>query len=703
MKEDGQNKMEKFFYPRSLVVIGVSVTRLNLGHIIVLNNRQKGYEGNIYGVGREDGNIAGAPVYDSVDKLPEVPDVAIIISPAHTVPDFMEACGRKGIKRIVIESGGFSEYAEGQQTLEKKLLEIADRYGMRFIGPNCIGTVNFDIKMMMPFGFFPKTPSGGRVAMIVQSGGVGSSYLGEFGDNAIIPGKFAAIGNKLQIDEVDVLEYLLRDEKTDVITMYLEGFKRGRAFFDLAVHSSKPLIIHKSNRSNLTAKIAQSHTTALSADDSVVDGAFRQAAVIRAEDDIDFISAVKIIRLPLMKSRRVAVLSRSGGHAVMTVDACAKFGFSLIDFPPAFIENLKTIYNTRVIAHQNPLDLGEIFDYTIFTKILEEALKLPDVDGVLFNHLYIASYEAEMSRDFLSHVSKLVQEYQKPVAMTMVTDAQELVNISRNQEYPVFTTPLMAAKALNMSATYYEEKTARDARGKPVHVDLNVSEIETIKDLCASEKRIPLTDEALRIAAAAGIQCVAGVTVHSAKEAERAALDFPVAVKLLSRDASHKSDVGGVKLNIQNHQELVQSIQDMDERFKKITPPPIIDGFLIQKMADDGVECFVGGRQDPVFGPIVIAGLGGIFLEIFKDTAIRLAPVTKSEALDMLTHLRAYPVLQGTRGKKAADLEAFIDIICRVSQLLVETPEIAEIDLNPVIVHETGNGVSIVDSRVFFK
>ena len=368
--------MEKFFYPRSMVVIGASVKKMNLGHIIVLNNRKNGYEGNIYGVSREEGEIAGAPVYDSVDKIPEIPDVAIIISPAQTVPDFMEACGQKGIKRIVIESGGFSEYSDGQQTLEKKVLEIADRYNIRFIGPNCIGTVNFDIKMMMPFGFFPETPSGGRVAMIVQSGGVGGSYLGEFGDNAIIPGKFASIGNKLQIDEVDVLEYLMKDEKTDVIAMYLEGFKRGRAFFDLAIQSDKPIIVQKSNRSKITAKVAQSHTTALSADDDVVDGVFRQAAVIRVEDDIDFINAVKIIRLPLMKSRRVAVLSRSGGHAVMSVDACAKFGFSLVDFPPAFIETLKNIYNTRVIALQNPLDLGEIFDYTIFTRILEEALKL---------------------------------------------------------------------------------------------------------------------------------------------------------------------------------------------------------------------------------------------------------------------------------------------------------------------------------------
>jgi acetyltransferase len=695
--------MKKFFYPHSMVVIGASANKMNLGHIIVLNNRQNGYEGNIYGVSREEGDIVGAHVYDSVDKLPEVPDVAIIISPAQTVPGFMEACGKKGIKRIVIESGGFSEYSEGQSVLEKKLLDIAGHYGIRFIGPNCIGMVNFDIKMMMPFGFFSETPAGGRVAMIVQSGGVGGSYLREFGDNAIIPGKFAAVGNKLQIDEVDVLDYLIKDEKTDVIAMYLEGFKRGRAFFDLALRSDKPLIVQKANRSNLTAKIAQSHTTALSAADDVVDGCFRQAAVIRAEDDIDFINAIKIIRLPLMKSRRVAVLSRSGGHAVLTVDACAKFGFSLVDFPPAFIETIKTIYHTRVIAHQNPLDLGEIFDYTIFTRILEETLKLPGVDGVLFNHLYIASYEAEMSREFLSNVSKLAAKYQKPVAVTVNTDAPELLNISRNQGYPVFTTPLMAAKALDVSATYYEEKVARDARENIIKIPVDLAAIDKIKNLCRAKKRIPLTDEALQIAEAAGIKCVDGVTVKSAEEAGKYKLSFPVAVKLLSRDASHKSDVGGVRLKIRNHEEIEYAIAGMNEAFKKIHPQPTIDGFLIQKMAAEGVECFVGGRQDPVFGPIVIAGLGGIFLEIFKDTSIRLAPVTKSETMDMLKKLKAYPVLQGARGKTAADVDAFCDVICRVSQLLMMAPDIAEIDLNPVIVHEKGKGVSIVDSRVFFK
>jgi acetyltransferase len=328
---------------------------------------------------------------------------------------------------------------------------------------------------------------------------------------------------------------------------------------------------------------------------------------------------------------------------------------------------------------------------------------LPDVDGVLFNHLYVASYEAEMSREFLSNVGRLVEQYQKPVAVTVITDASESLNISRTQGYPLFTTPLMAAKALNMSATYYEEKTARDARGENAQYSIDLAAIEKIKNTCRTEKRIPLTDEALQIAGAAGIQCVSGITVKSAKEAGKVKFDFPVAVKLLSRDASHKSDVGGVQLKIKNHKELAQAISGMKKTFKNITPKPKIDGFLIQKMAEEGVECFVGGRQDPVFGPIVIAGLGGIFLEIFKDTAIRLAPVTKNEAMDMLKNLKAYKVLQGARGKIKADIEAFADVICQVSQLLATATDIAEIDLNPVIVHEAGKGVSIVDSRVFFS
>ena len=694
--------MEKFFYPRSLVVFGASTTKMNLGQIVLLNNKQLGYEGALYGVGSKTGEVQGIPVYKDIADLPEIPDVAIFLTPAKTVPALMEACGQKGIRHIVIESGGFSEYSSGSHSLEKEVLKVAGKYGMKVIGPNCVGTVNFDIKMMMPFAFFKDIPTGGRAGLIAQSGGVGGTYLRALTGYGVKPGKFAATGNKLQLDEVDFLEYLLHDDKTDIVGVYLEGFKRGRAFFDLAMQSEKPIIVQKSNRSPLSAKIAQSHTTALSSSDEVVDGCFRQAAVIRIEDELDFINAIKVIRLPLMKGKRVAVLSRSGGHAVLSADACAKYGFDIIPFPPLFIEKLKTIYNTRVIAHQNPLDLGEIFDYTIFTSILEEALKLDTYDGVLFNHLYSSIFEAEMSRTFLSGVEKLVDKYQKPVCLAMISDREEILDVSKNHAFPIFTSPLEAAAALNVSLTYHERKEARNNRGKAPSYKVDQHTIQTIKENCQREKRILFTDEALKICCAAGLQPVKSMVIKNAKSVGRIPLQYPVALKLISRDASHKSDVGGVMINLINRKALLAAIVEMEKNIKRLKPRPTIDGFMVQEMAPPGIECFVGGRSDQAFGPIIMVGLGGVFIEIFKDTSIRLAPVTKREAADMLKELKAYPLLKGVRGKGRADVKALIEVICRISTLLTNYPEISEMDLNPVIVHADGQGVSIVDARIFF-
>ena len=289
--------MEKFFYPRSMVVFGVSTTKMNLGQIVLLNNSQNGYEGKLYGVGSEEGEVNGVRIYKSIENLPETPDVAIFLTPAKTIPSLMKACGKKGITHVVIESGGFSEFSHGDNSLEEEVLNIAEKYGMKVIGPNCIGTINFDIKMMMPFGFFKNIPpAGGNVALIVQSGGVGGTFLRAFAGYGITPGKFVAVGNKLQLDETHFLEYFLKDDKTEIVTAYLEGFKRGREFYNLTLQSDKPVIIQKANRSEASAKIAQSHTTALSGSDEVVEAALNQAAIIRVEDEIDLINAVKIIR-----------------------------------------------------------------------------------------------------------------------------------------------------------------------------------------------------------------------------------------------------------------------------------------------------------------------------------------------------------------------------------------------------------------------
>nr|HPK45381.1 CoA-binding protein [Spirochaetota bacterium] len=323
--------MKTFFYPESMVVVGVSLTKINLGKIILLNNIRQGYKGILYGVSTHEGEIEGVIVYKDILDLPTTPDVAIIITPAKTVPEQLEKCGKKGICHVVIESGGFSEYSEQEQSMEEQILGIAKKYGIQIIGPNCIGIINFEEKVIMPFAFIQNIPEAGQVSLISQSGGVGNTYLHALPENHIFMNKFISIGNKLMLDEVDFLNYLVNeDEATRIILCYLEGFNRGKEFFEIARLSEKPIIVHKSNRSPISAKIAQSHTTALSASDAIVDAAFAQSGVIRAEDEEEMIKAVKAMQLPLMKGRNVAVLSRSGGHAVISADACAKYNFNLV-------------------------------------------------------------------------------------------------------------------------------------------------------------------------------------------------------------------------------------------------------------------------------------------------------------------------------------------------------------------------------------
>lgn len=703
LNSESTGNLQKFFYPESLVVIGVSIKRLNLGQIILTNNHRIGCKARIYGVGKEAGDLNGVPVFADIRDLPETPDVAIIITPAGTIPGVMRGCAEKGIKHVVIESGGFSEYSSSSRSLEEEVLAIARQNGIRIIGPNCIGTICLEHRLMMPFVFSQGNVQPGTVSIVTQSGGVGDTLLKIVNENQVFFNKFIATGNKLDLDEVDFLDYLIRDESTKAIIMYLEGFSRGRAFFDAAMKSPKPIIVYKSNRYPMSAKIAQSHTAALSASDEVVSAALEQAAAIRVNSEDELMVAAKSLKLPAIGGNRLAVLSRSGGHAVVTVDACARYGFELVEFPEEFLKKIGTLYNTNVIAHQNPLDLGEIFDYTIFTRILEETMAAEGIDGIIFNHNYQSSYEAQMSRTFLDGVKKLVEENRRPVAVTLISDAKEVLDITMNHPYPTFTMPHQSVRALWTSRDYVLRRERRDSRGVPEDYPVRWNEIEKVRERCRSDERIPLTDEALDVCAAGGLEPVRHAVIKSAAGLRGAGLRYPVAVKLLSRDASHKTDVGGVKLNIVSEAEAREAIETMTAAVSENAKSISIDGFLVQEMAPKGEEFFIGARRDASFGPIVMAGLGGVFIELFKDRSIRMAPVTMNEAEDMLRQLKAFPILRGYRGRPVLDIRALMECICRVSNLISKAHYIDEIDLNPVILHQEGRGVSIVDSRIFFR
>jgi len=695
--------MKTFFYPKSMVVVGVSLTKINLGKIILLNNIQQGYTGKLYGVSTQEGQIEGVPVYKDILDLPQTPDVAIIITPAKTVPEQLEKCGKKGIQHVVIESGGFSEYSQSEQSLEQQVLAIANRYGIKIIGPNCIGTINFEEKMFMPFAFFRKDLVAGEVSMISQSGGVGNTYLHALPENHIFINKFVSIGNKLMLDEVDFLNYFVNDDdNTKIIICYLEGFNRGREFFDIARTSEKPIIVHKSNRSPMSAKIAQSHTTALSASDAVVDAAFAQAGVIRAEDEEEVVLAVKAMQLPPMKGKNVAVLSRSGGHAVISADACAKYHFNLITFPESYVATIRSLYNTRVISHQNPLDLGEIFDYTIFGKIVEETIKLDEVDGILFNHLYQSEYEAGMSRTFLDTVERLVREYNKPVMVAMISDAKEMLDINMNHPMPIFNTPYSAAHALAISADYYQKKAMRNNRGIVDENTMNAIQTHmSCFDSILKENRNPLLHESIQFCQSIGVPIVTGTLIQSAEEIDKTQFHFPVAAKMVSPDAIHKTEVEGVKLNINDSKQLKEVFEDMRKSLYDYNPNAAFSGVYVHTMAPEGTEFFVGAKKDPVFGPIVLVGLGGIYVELFRDVAIRLAPVTRAEALEMIYQLKAARLFEGFRGKEPLDANALSNIIVKLSHAIASIDDISDIECNPVMVYS--QGCMSVDARIFLQ
>jgi acetyltransferase len=668
MNPDLKKTLDTFFYPESIVVIGVSLKKINLGKIIVINNIQRGYKGRIYGVGGEKGQVEGAPVFESLLDLPETPDVAIIITPAQTVPGFIRQCAEKEIRHVVIETGGFSEFSRGKETLEQEVLAIARATGIRVIGPNCVGVGTAETGMMNAFGLFAREEKPSNISIISQSGGIGNTFIRILNDNHLFWQKFASVGNKLDLDEVDFLEYYLDDPRTSIIMCYLEGFNRGRAFFDRAMGSGKPIIVLKSNRSAASSNIARSHTTALTTSDDVVDAAFKQSAVIRVEGEDDLKTAAKAFKLPVIRGNNVAVLSRSGGHAVITADACAHYGLNMIGFPAEYIEKLKTIYTTRVIHHQNPLDLGEIFDYTIFISIVEETLKLGDIDGIIFNHLYQPSYEAASSRSFLKAVEEMVHRYDKPVYISLTSNAEEILDIAKNHSYPTFSSPIQAVQACALSLKYLRARKARDTRGAPANQVINHGAIDDILAQCAAEGRAPLTDEALELCRAAGLGHVRQTRIADARAVDSLDLDYPVAVKLLSRDASHKSDIGGVAVNVQGARELREAMTAMVQRLNGNDRDVRAEGFLIQEMAPAGEEFFIGARRDATFGPVVMVGYGGIYIELLHDVSMRLAPITENEAEAMIDELAMGRLFEGLRGSPPLDKPAMVAALCAVSE-----------------------------------
>ena len=679
-----------------MVVVGVSERPDNLARNIVENLFEFQFNGEIFFVGKKGGILFGRRICTSMEDLHEGIDVAVILTPASTVPGILESCGQKGIRWAIIETGGFREYSEEGAQLESEILQIARKWGIRIVGPNGIGLMNVHNGFVVPFVKLRRGPvSKGKISILAQSGGVLLAYANLLTSANVGLSKIVSMGNKLDLDEIDYLKYLIEDPQTEIIGLYLESLERGRKLMDIARSTSKPIILHKANTGEGSRHIAKLHTAALANDDRVVEAALRQADIIRTKDFRSFVNAVKILSLLPIKGKNLVIISRSGGIGVVAADSAEKHGFHLLPPDKTLQERFHSFFRAKVIQPTNPLDLGDLFNFDLYTNILQQVLKFPMVDGILFMHGATAE-EKEPSRRFIQAVKDLSIQYQKPVALQYNTDEEELAYIKRALDYPIFAEPEDALMALAVSRDHYRKLNI--LKEKPTFFSVNRDRVEHLFQKARGEERDLLLPEAFEVLQAYGISVADCQVVQGKGDLQKAMekLGEPVALKVVSPEISHKSDVGGVTLNLNDFSQAEKAYEKMNS----LNQGKVV-GVLVQKMVPDGREVILGAKRDPSFGPVVLFGLGGIFVEILKETSLRVAPINRFEAEEMISETKGSDIFKGLRGEKPLDTEALVESLLRLSQLVADFPEIEGIDINPVKVLE--KGVVAVDARIVLK
>lgn len=694
--------METLFSPKSVLVIGVSDRPGNLAANIVRNLLDIGFPGEITLMGRSPGFLFGHRIRTSWEDVPAGVELAIILVPAQHVVQTMEGCGAHGIRWAVVETGGFSELGAQGKEIEQALAAAAARHGIRFTGPNGLGVIDCRSRLATPFMPFPAFPLPGRIHLLAQSGGVALYYMQRFTSENLAIGSFVSMGNKLDIDECDLLDHL-RGQQPAAVCLYLEDIRNGRRFFEATRNYPCPLLVQKANVSAAGAAAAASHTAAVAVDDRVLDAAMRQNRVLRVREMKTMINQAKAFALPPMRGDRLLIVSRSGGHAVIAADLAERYGFRTPPLDPALEQTARAGLRAKVVQLRNPLDLGDVFDMEVYREILAQGLASPEVDGIVFVHGYTGAPEDGPSRRLVAEVARMCAEQDKPIyACLLCTDA-ELATLRRQQPFPIFDSPEEAMGAAEVSLRSALQQARRSA-APPAPAPL-----PALPDGPALEARLAAARPGLLPGAAAlELLAAAGIPVapfrlarrHEEVAALAAEVGFPLVMKLLVPGLSHKSDRGGVVLDLTTVEQAVETDRRLRALAAELAPHQPLEGVLLQQMRHGFREVFVGGRRDPSFGPIVLVGLGGVMVEVFQDVAIRLAPLTEQDLDDLLDEPLAFRALKGARNVPPADLPFLRQAILRISRLLLDYPCIQEIDVNPIKLYRQGRGGVAVDARV---
>ena len=693
--------LDFIFNPSSIAVIGASEDRRKVGHVIFRNLIEQGFKGKVYPVNVKRKEILGRKCYSSVKDIPDKIDLAIIAIPAKGVLPVIKDCADQGVKGVVVITAGFREIGGEGIQLEKEITKIVKEAKMKMVGPNCLGVINTFNNMNATFA--PNLPPSGRVSFFSQSGALGVALIDWAIENDFGFNKFVSLGNKADLNETDFLEYFGNDPDTDVILGYIEDIKDGKRFLEIAqkVAKIKPVIIIKSGSTEAGARAASSHTGALAGSDRALTEAFKKAGIIRVNGIKELFEMAEIFKVKkLPKGNRLLVITNAGGPGIIAADTADRLGIRLDPMSKSSIEAIVDKLPPTASLY-NPIDVIGDATSERYKVVLEQAIKDEVVDGICVILTPQAVTDTENVAKEIININKISE---KPIFTCFIggKKVKSAVKILKSQQIPCYSDPSVAINSYRKLIDFSIIKSKKEPEIPKIEIlPENKEKVKLILEVLENAGVTSIGDEnTTEILSLYGFNFPKKALARTPEEAVEIAekIGYPVVLKVSSPNILHKTDVGGVKLNLKNAEEVYNGFIDITLNVKRLMSSAYIKGVMVYEMVTDGKEVILGVSYDKTFGHMIMFGLGGIYVEVLKDVSFRITPVSKEEAYEMIEEIKGSKILEGVRGEPPYDKENIVDKILRLSQLVTDFPIIKEVDINPYVVKHKG-GIAL-DARM---
>jgi acetyltransferase len=692
--------LDGLFKPRSIAVIGASNNPLSIGHIVIQNLVDHNFKGPIYPINPKSKFIKSFKAYPSVGDIPDDIDLVNISIKNTLVPMILEDCGKKGVKFAIVHTAGFKEVGEEGLALEKQIVEIAHKHGLRVYGPNSQGIQNSDpeVSVYANFTFVPQIP--GNISIVAQSGGVGETLKLQLYNIGKGTRMYSSFGNEADVSMNEIIDYYGQDEETKVIMTHIETLKDPAGFLDVAsrVTKKKPILALKTGKTSEGVAAVASHTGSLIEQDTLADAIFEKSGVLRFHSQQEMIeAAIALSDQPVPKSDKIVIVTNTGGPAIIAVDECIASGLKLAELSPDTGKALGELLFSEAIV-SNPVDVIATAGAKEYGGTVELLLKDPNIDSLILNFVTPPFVDCEAVARKLGEIGSTAEKPMVCIILTIEEKFGEVIRIIRESRVPVFDYPESASKALASMIKYGQILRREEPEYRQFDSDKKKAE-EIMDRHRGQEKFLPQAD-VFGLLECYGIPIAKVVRVESKDELkiQSKKLTYPLVLKVDSEEVVHKSDAGGVILGLLDEASLMDAFDEMAGKFAEYKP-----GYILQEHLSEGKEVIIGTVGNEGLGSTIMFGLGGVFVETLKDVQFRLAPLSQQDAHEMISSIKGYPILKGMRGEKAVDINKIAETLMRLSQLTSDFPEIEEMDLNPIFAFDEGKGVAVVDARLKIK